>query len=408
MVRNSAWTGIFLIILMVGCSAPQKTDSENLQAATCNKPYMKFAYSCCLDSNENKICDSDEEQPEEKPEIKDTTKPEVTKPDLPEAAPEKKIDFSLVKKSLALVEIVEYGETISGGIGFFVTDSYIITPMQNFEGFAKMPYGFINITDSNKISHRESSVISFNEEYDLALIKVYGANEKPIVFANESIVGETTYIFGFPYIDGFSLTKGIVSAKRESPKGEFLQTDAAFGIESGAPMFNSKGEFLGMMYSKFDPMFSEGLNFAMSFTTIEAFFKTSEIMKCTSSSDFQMKVDCPFDFKKFNSSIETMGLPVVLPDQEKFSEFTIKLKSSDEKNHSLCFRQITAKNMLNYTTEALKERVVVENAFYGKEYTIKAIPKKNDKSFIYYDIIAYECRGEGNVFEFYFGNPARG
>ncbi|MBD3361371.1 hypothetical protein GF358_01115 [Candidatus Woesearchaeota archaeon] len=54
---------ILTVLFLVGCIPPEEIETP------CKKPYTKIGEKCCMDLNENKICDSDEQpfQPEEKP-----------------------------------------------------------------------------------------------------------------------------------------------------------------------------------------------------------------------------------------------------------------------------------------------------------------------------------------------------
>jgi hypothetical protein len=47
---------MFLVIL-ISCCVQQSTPENT---ATCNKPYIKVGADCCLDKNDNNICDKDE------------------------------------------------------------------------------------------------------------------------------------------------------------------------------------------------------------------------------------------------------------------------------------------------------------------------------------------------------------
>lgn len=59
---------IILALLLVGCENVDlsKISSEDVdKVIVCNKPYMRFGSSCCLDQNENGVCDNDEKTGEE-------------------------------------------------------------------------------------------------------------------------------------------------------------------------------------------------------------------------------------------------------------------------------------------------------------------------------------------------------
>ena len=58
---------LLLVIAVYGCESIElsKLYDEDLErisekAVICNEPYIRFGSSCCLDQDENNICDKDE------------------------------------------------------------------------------------------------------------------------------------------------------------------------------------------------------------------------------------------------------------------------------------------------------------------------------------------------------------
>ena len=96
---------------------------------------------------------------------------------------------------------------------------------------------------------------------DVAVIKLESApsNPKPAVIGNsdEVRIGEEIFVIGAPMGLTYSLSSGIISGRHseESPRGdekilEFFQTDASINTgNSGGPMFNKKGEVIGIVSS---------------------------------------------------------------------------------------------------------------------------------------------------------------
>lgn len=72
--------------LFIGCSSETPTGG----VVVCNKPYILVGTSCCLDSNNNNICDNDE------------TKPVVNPPEEPTSG-EPKTEFKMVKGDSVIV-----------------------------------------------------------------------------------------------------------------------------------------------------------------------------------------------------------------------------------------------------------------------------------------------------------------
>jgi serine protease Do len=96
---------------------------------------------------------------------------------------------------------------------------------------------------------------------DVALIKlVYYDNHYPVAKLGDSDltdVGDDVFVIGAPFGLEYSLSKGIVSGKSVEKTrmegftfAEFFQTDAAINHgNSGGPMFNIKGEVIGLVSS---------------------------------------------------------------------------------------------------------------------------------------------------------------
>jgi serine protease Do len=96
---------------------------------------------------------------------------------------------------------------------------------------------------------------------DVALIKlVYYDNHYPVAKMGDSDltdVGDDVFVIGAPFGLEYSLSKGIVSGKSVEKTrmegftfAEFFQTDAAINHgNSGGPMFNIKGEVIGLVSS---------------------------------------------------------------------------------------------------------------------------------------------------------------
>lgn len=125
----------------------------------------------------------------------------------------------------------------------------------------------------------QADVLSSNEEADVALIQINGGfeikNKKvaPIGDSDKVNVGEDVFVLGAPHGFKQSLSRGILSG-RYSPENlmnnfikiEFLQTDASINPgNSGGPMFNMKGEVIGIASRIFTNSGGfEGIGFAMS------------------------------------------------------------------------------------------------------------------------------------------------
>ena len=118
----------------------------------------------------------------------------------------------------------------------------------------------------------KAKLIGRDPKTDLALLKV--APKSPLVavpFGNsgKTRVGDWVVAIGNPFGLGGTVTAGIVSARQRDinsgPYDDFIQTDASINRgNSGGPMFNLKGEVIGINTAIFSPSGgSVGIGFAI-------------------------------------------------------------------------------------------------------------------------------------------------
>jgi S1-C subfamily serine protease len=123
-------------------------------------------------------------------------------------------------------------------------------------------------------------VIASDELADVALIQVEQVPEEAVVIplgnSDDVQVGDDAFVVGAPYGLSHTLTVGYISARHRSGRtigrseqAEFFQTDAAINQgNSGGPLFNMKGEAIGvvsLIVSKTGGY--EGLGFALASNT---------------------------------------------------------------------------------------------------------------------------------------------
>jgi serine protease Do len=128
---------------------------------------------------------------------------------------------------------------------------------------------------------RTAHIIASIGTADLALIQIEDAPEGlpfiPLGDSDKIDIGEQVFVIGTPYGLDHTLTVGYLSGRRimkNTPFGdvEFLQTDAAINQgNSGGPMFNRKGELIGIVsHMKSQSGGNEGLGFAASSNMAQA------------------------------------------------------------------------------------------------------------------------------------------
>jgi len=152
-------------------------------------------------------------------------------------------------------------------------------------GFIVDPAGYIVtnnhvIADADEISVKlhddsvfQATVVGRDPKVDIALLKIDPGKKTlvPISFGNsdEARVGDWVLAIGNPFGFGGTVTAGIVSARARDinagPYDDFIQTDAPINRgNSGGPMFNMKGEVIGINAAIISPSGgSIGIGFAI-------------------------------------------------------------------------------------------------------------------------------------------------
>jgi serine protease Do len=154
------------------------------------------------------------------------------------------------------------------GSGFIISkDGLIVTNNHVIEEADEIT---ISLNDGSKY---KAKIIGIDKKTDLALLKINPDRE--LKFAkfgdsNKARIGDWLIVIGNPYGLGGSVSVGIVSARgRDITNGQsddFIQTDAAINKgNSGGPIFNSRGEVIGISTAIFSP--SGGGNVGIGFAT---------------------------------------------------------------------------------------------------------------------------------------------
>lgn len=153
------------------------------------------------------------------------------------------------------------------GSGFvYSADGYIVTSSHVVENMGEV------MVTMNGGKALKGKVVGKDPKTDIALIKVESKEPlTPVVFADSdaSRVGDVVLAIGNPFGLGNTVTSGIISARSRDiqvgPYDDFLQTDAAINRgNSGGPLFNTKGELVGVNTAIFSPSGgSVGIAFAV-------------------------------------------------------------------------------------------------------------------------------------------------
>ncbi|NIF16962.1 DegQ family serine endoprotease [Pantoea sp. Cy-639] len=139
-------------------------------------------------------------------------------------------------------------EAQSLGSGFIISsDGYVLT---NNHVVADADEIIVRLSDRSEL---QAKLVGTDPRTDVALLKVDG-KDLPTVKLGDSEklkVGEWVLAIGSPFGFDHSVTKGIVSAKGRTLPNDtyvpFIQTDVAINPgNSGGPLFNMKGEVVGI------------------------------------------------------------------------------------------------------------------------------------------------------------------
>jgi serine protease Do len=152
------------------------------------------------------------------------------------------------------------------GSGFIISaDGHILTNAHVVDGADEV---LVKLTDKREF---KAKVLGTDKRTDVALIKIEASN-LPVAKLGDSArlkVGEWVVAIGSPFGFENTVTAGIVSAKGRSLAHEnyvpFIQTDVAINPgNSGGPLFNMKGEVVGINSQIFSRSGgSMGLSFAI-------------------------------------------------------------------------------------------------------------------------------------------------
>ena len=192
-----------------------------------------------------------------------------------------------VPKELAktIGEAVIKVSTPSGlGSGFIIhPDGYAITNAHVIQGETKLKATIYHqgAHEFKRTTIEDIEIIAVNNHVDLALIKVThpDGEDFPFVYVQgieELEAGQETFAIGSPLGLERTLSQGVVATTQRNFEGlTYIQTTAAVNPgNSGGPLFNLKGEVIGVT-NMIIPI-GEGLNFAIPSRYVRDFLRNNE------------------------------------------------------------------------------------------------------------------------------------
>ena len=148
-----------------------------------------------------------------------------------------------------------FGQSAGSGSGFVISDEgHIVTNAHVIDG-ASRGYIEVNFLDGTIV---RGTVVGADRDSDLAVLQVSLPRERlrslTLADSDELVIGQSALAVGSPFGQDWTLTSGIVSALDRTMQGltsftigSVIQTDTAINPgNSGGPLFNLKGEVIGV------------------------------------------------------------------------------------------------------------------------------------------------------------------
>ena len=198
----------------------------------------------------------------------------------PQEIPEEEtFSFESSVESVVSIQVACFNEGVtyvSKGSGFIYHEhGYILT---NYHIVEHEAWGLEVIFNDGTIV--EGDLVAYDADYGIALLKVKPHKIlTPVTLGNSSMVavGEPIFVIGNPFGYGGALTTGVVSQTQRAFSIEerylipgIIQFDAAINSgNSGSPLYNMRGEVLGLVSAGISSMYGEGVNFAIPSNILE-------------------------------------------------------------------------------------------------------------------------------------------
>ncbi len=182
-----------------------------------------------------------------------------------------------------LGEAVALVQTPTGlGSGFVIhRDGYVVTNDHVIAGEHRISITIFEegANELSKVTYDNVRIVATSSELDLALLKIETDHAAPFVTvplaaADEGLrEGQTVFAIGSPLGLDRTVSEGIISVANRVINGRlYLQTTTQINPgNSGGPLFNLKGEVVGVNNMKIAAVGAEGLGFSISSGTLKSF-----------------------------------------------------------------------------------------------------------------------------------------
>jgi serine protease Do len=182
-----------------------------------------------------------------------------------------------------LGEAVALVQTPTGlGSGFVINeDGYIVTNDHVIAGEHRISVTIFKDGDRelSKVTYDDVRIVATSSELDLALLKVEPTSDDPfhsvaLAAASSGVFeGQTVFAIGSPLGLDRTVSEGIISVANQVISGRlYLQTTTQINPgNSGGPLFNLRGEVVGVNNMKIAAVGAEGLGFSISADVVKSF-----------------------------------------------------------------------------------------------------------------------------------------
>ena len=182
-----------------------------------------------------------------------------------------------------LGEAVALIQTPTGlGSGFVIhEDGYVVTNDHVIAGEHRISVTIFKKDERelSKVNYGNVRIVATSSELDLALLKIESDSVETFDFVtlasgdNEVRDGQTVFAIGSPLGLDRTISEGIISIANRVIRGRlYLQTTTQINPgNSGGPLFNLRGEVIGVKNMKIAAIGAEGLGFSISLRVLKSF-----------------------------------------------------------------------------------------------------------------------------------------
>jgi S1-C subfamily serine protease len=198
----------------------------------------------------------------------------------------------------------EDGKPIGYGSGFNIDSAGII--VTNFH-VIKGAYS-IKCTLSDKFTFDVKNVLNYNSVKDIAILKLDGASNLPVVKLGSSAaveLAESVVAIGNPMDFQNTVSTGVISGIRNIFGVNYIQTTASISPgSSGGPLFNMHGEVVGM--TTFMLVGTQNINFAVPVDDVKKLFSSAVLIPAEGIGEIQSSIyeSEPNDTKEKASAVK--------------------------------------------------------------------------------------------------------